>query len=171
MIFEPAIALAAAILASPQDSPVRAEASCISDELFAQADAKKKFDPDSAAQLCRSRYNWTPEETDLAVAAAKALSIALDDRQKAIAAGVPPALLDEAFASLKDGEIAPLGWPGKSTDVYQLVAENNARILVAGRLGRIDDLDASLKAQVAVISRARLRNANRAFLALRANRK
>lgn len=159
----------AAIIAAPAN--VTDEATCISDALWEQSKAGKPFDPSGPTEACRSRFGWTPEETELAVAVAKALGISLDDRNKAVAAGASAGLLDEVFASFSDADIAKLGHLGQRKDQQQVMAANNVRAEVANRLAKRDPEGATrIEYQLAVISRGILRNTSRTFAALRAKR-
>jgi len=154
-----------------QDPDLEAEASCIPEALYAQADAHKPFNPEQPIKDCRQRYGWTDAETDMAVATAKAMGEALDDRQIAVKAGVAEQALDELFASLRGEDVAKLGYFGQQFTSSELGAHNDTRRAIGNLISARDfSPDGNLRAQLAIISRGILQNTVRAFKALRLKR-
>jgi hypothetical protein len=167
----------ALIAAAPQGAGRRidlvAEGNCIIEDLDARIKAGKPFDPDAATMVCKTRYGWTDEETKLAVQLGQMISIAADDRAHAVKSGVSEQLLDAFFAELSAEDVIKLGIPSQDTSVTD---QNQVRARVGEivskriRPGRSAVDDPNLQAQLAVISRAQVRNAVRAFEAVRKSR-
>lgn len=161
--------LATLLMAAPVVSTE--EVNCITNGLFDQAKAGDAFDPGPPTAACKTKYGWTDEETEMAVAVAKAMSIALDDRQQAIEKGADPQLLDEVFDSFSDAEITKFGYFGEHQQGDALTQNNLMRFELATRtIKRIPAAASNIMIQIAIIDRAILKNTVRAFSDLRAKR-